>query len=220
MNKKVVTVKQIQALDKVAIERLGIPSIVLMENAGRSVAEEIEKRLVRVRNPFVCVVCGIGNNAGDGFVTARYLMNAFLRVKVFVIGGTEDLKADAEVNYRILKKLRCPLRIVNRVDRDFLTDITGADVIVDAIFGVGLNREVLDPFKNFIEVLNSQKKYTVSVDIPSGLDGTTGKIYGVCIKASSTVTFSFAKKGFFQNDGPRYAGRVVIREIGIPTTDH
>lgn len=218
---KAVTVSQIQKLDKTAIEKVGIPSIVLMENAGRAVAEEVEKSLRGKRNGVVCIVCGLGNNAGDGFVAARHLIDAGTSVKIFLIGQGRQLKHDAAVNYRILKKMKYP--IIECGGTRFCApagsisrDIARADVVVDAIFGVGLNRQIGQPFRGVIETINRRAKYVVAVDIPSGLDGTTGAMYGACVRADKTVTFSFAKKGFLKNYGPGHVGKVVIADIGIP----
>ncbi len=218
-----VTVKQIQALDEKAIGKYGVPSIALMENAGRAVAGEVLKSLRNKKNSRVCVFCGLGNNAGDGFVAARHLMNAGVKTDIFLVGQAKKLKNDAAVNCRILKRMNCLIRLVGangRLSRQRrgspLRELTKADIIVDAIFGVGLNRDIKEPFAGIIAMLNRSKKRIVSVDIPSGLDGTTGKIHGVCIRAAKTITFSLLKKGFLKGDGPKHTGRVVVVDIGIP----
>lgn len=216
MWKKTVTVKQIQDLDKFAIERIGIPSLVLMENAGRLIAQEIFKEIKRLKAPRVCIICGLGNNAGDGFVTARHLMDRGIKTSVFLIGKGNCLKRDAAVNYQILKRLKYSIKEIGARQSHLLKEIRKADVIVDAIFGVGLNREVLDPFRNVIAIINKEGKKIISVDTPSGLDSTSGKIYGVCVKADVTVTFTFFKKGFFKGQGPRHTGQVIVVDIGIP----
>lgn len=223
MCQKTVTVKQIQKLDKMAIEKIGIPSLVLMENAGKAVADQVLKNIKAKKNPCVCVICGLGNNAGDGCVAARHLINAGVKTTVYVIGKGEHLKHDAAVNYRILKKLKYPTREVGNVypqgnlrSMHFGRDIQKADTIVDAIFGVGLNRDVQEPFRSVIETVNQEAKTIVAVDIPSGLDGTSGRIYGVCVKADVTVTFSFIKRGFLEGKGPRHTGKIIIADIGIP----
>lgn len=215
------TVAEIQRIDKIAIEKIGIPSVVLMENAGRAVAREVQRVLKGKRRPRVCVVCGLGNNAGDGFVAARYLRSVGTGTKIFLIGEGRQLKHDAAVNYQILKKIKYP--IIECRGTKFCApaetiahDIARADIVVDAIFGVGLNRQIEEPFRGVMETINREAKYVVSVDIPSGLDGTTGKVYGTCIKADVTVTFSFAKRGFFLKEGPAHAGRIVVADIGIP----
>lgn len=213
-----VTVKQIQKLDKIAIERYGVPSIALMENAGRAVAMEVLQRLSKRRHRLhVCIVCGVGNNAGDGFVAARHLMNAGVLPKIFLVGRGNQLKHDARLNYQILKKIKYPVSEIGHVLlHSFEGALKGADIVVDAIFGVGLNRNIESPFKEIIEIMNRTAKKVVAVDVPSGLDGTTGKIYGACIKAHTTVTFSFAKRGFFIRYGPRHTGKIVVVDIGIP----
>ena len=216
MPSPIFTVQQIQKLDRIAIEKLGIPSCVLMEQAGRAVANEAWTAVKKQKNAAVSVVCGVGNNAGDGFVAARYLRNEGVPTKVFLVGDKNSLKPDAQRNYQILNKLKCSVHILRGVDTIFVRSLRVSSLIVDAMFGVGLTRAILDPYKSIIQTINAQHRHVVAVDIPSGLDGTTGKIYGRCVKASVTVTFSYTKKGFYINDGPRYVGRVVVADIGIP----
>ena len=213
---RVVSAKEIQRLDTVAIKHYGVPSIALMENAGRAVADAVIQRLQRKRKQDVCVVCGTGNNAGDGFVAARHLFNAEIRTRIFLVGKASQLKSDAAVNYKILKKLKYPIKEIRKVDQKILEIISQAGIVIDAIFGVGLNRRVEDPFKTIIEALNRSAKHIVAVDVPSGLNATTGDIYGVCVKAKETVTFSLPKKGFYKKMGPRVTGKVIVADIGIP----
>ena len=217
MHKKSVTVKQIQDLDRVAIEKIGIPSLVLMENAGRVVALEVLRQIKRDKNPRVCILCGLGNNAGDGFVTARHLLDKGIKTSVFLLGEGKALKQDAAVNYQILKKLKYPIVEVGARHAVLLPAIRKADVVVDAIFGVGLNREILDPFCKVIDGINNTAKKVISVDTPSGLNCTTGSIYGICVKADVTVTFTFPKRGFFKGQGPKHTGKIVVADIGILT---
>lgn len=217
MRKKIVTVKEIQNLDKVAIEKYGIPSLCLMENAGKSVAQEVLKRIKSKKKPKVGIFCGPGNNAGDGFVIARHLINAGIKTNIFLIGRGNQLKNDAAVNYNILKRLKYPMiENVGATDRPPVREIKKSDIIVDAIFGVGLNRNLCEPYFSVIEEINKNSKKIVSVDIPSGLDGTDGRIYGVCVKADVTVTFTCLKKGFFKGHGPKQVGKMVVVDIGIP----
>lgn len=211
-----VSVKVIQDLDRVAIQEYGVPSIALMENAGRSVAFEVVGALLKMDGIRVVVVCGRGNNAGDGFVVARHLVNAGCDVTIILIGKESHLKNDAAVNFQILRKCGCSIYTTETVDDIISQILSDADVIVDAIFGVGLNRNIESPYKDFIEAVNSQQGQIVSVDIPSGLNGDTGEIYDVCINADKTVTFSFTKKGFYLGAGPEKAGEVTVVDIGIP----
>ena len=213
---RVVSAKEIQRLDTRAIKRYGVPSIALMENAGRAVADAVIRKFQTKRKHNVCVVCGIGHNAGDGFVAARHLLNAGIQTQIFLIGQMSRLKSDAALNCQILRKLKCPIKEIRKGDQTFLKIISNADIVIDAIFGVGLNRRIEDPFKTVIEALNKSAKHIIAVDVPSGLDATTGAIYGVCVKAKETVTFSFPKQGFYKKNGPQITGKVIVADIGIP----
>ncbi|MDP8266998.1 MAG: NAD(P)H-hydrate epimerase [Candidatus Aceula meridiana] len=213
---KFFTAAQSQKLDTLVIDGLGIPSIVLMENAGRLAAEACAKILKKAEGKRVCVFCGQGNNGGDGFVVARHLFNEGLKVKVFLIGSIAKLKNDPLLNYKILKKLKCPIKSIKGVNFEVLRNIKKSELIVDAIFGIGLNRDIGEPYKGIIESINKAKKKVVAVDVPSGLDSTTGKIFGVCVKATQTITFAVLKKGFSKNQGTKFSGRVVVADIGIP----
>lgn len=210
---KFVTAKQIQRLDDVAINTFGIPSVVLMENAGREVFLEI----VRRKSPEqVCVVCGMGNNAGDGFVVARHLLDAGIRVNVLLVGYPDKLKKDALLNYQLARRLRVPIYAVNKITAKYRQMLSEADITVDALFGVGLNRALKGVFADIVEEMNSSAKRVIAVDIPSGLDATTGAVHGCCVKAQQTITFSYPKKGFQLKQGPKMIGRVKVVDIGIP----
>jgi len=213
---KCVTVKQIQELDKIAIEQYGIPSIVLMENAGRAVAVEILSRLKGQHSKQVSIFCGIGNNAGDGFVVGRYLMNANIPVQIFLIGQPAQLKKDAYLNYQIFRKIGGSIYTITKINHFVKNKIQQSSLCVDAIFGVGLNRYIQEPFYTIIDYLNHSKKFIIAVDIPSGLNGTTGKIFGICVKAKLTVTFSLPKRGFYLHRASQYTGNVQVVDIGIP----
>ncbi len=213
---KIVSIKEVQELDRIAIEECQMPSIVLMENAGKAVARVIEQFLVTEKKAKILVVCGTGNNGGDGFVVARHLWNAGFDVNIVLIENKGVLKRDAFVNYQILKNCDYPIYETDCVNDHVLALLHESRIIVDAIFGVGLNREVVDPHKEFIEKINESQKEVVSVDIPSGLNGDTGGILNVCIKAKLTVTFSFVKKGFNSPQGKSWIGELKVIDIGIP----
>ncbi|MBN3033587.1 MAG: NAD(P)H-hydrate epimerase [Candidatus Saganbacteria bacterium] len=207
MRNKAISVRQAQAFDKFAQEKLGIPSIVLMENAGRSVAEACAGR------GEIAVVCGTGNNGGDGFAAARHLLNAGREIKVFVIGEKTKLKNDAKINLDALVKMLEKVRWVSTAKG--LKDIAQAGLIVDALFGIGLNTPVAGLYRKAIEMINRSKIPVVSVDVPSGLNADTGRVMGMAVRADKTVTFVAPKKGFYKADGPLYCGEVIVRDIGI-----
>ena len=214
---KSVSVSEMQGLDRRAIEELGIPSIVLMENAGRCVSEVAIQMLGGAPGKKIAVFCGTGNNGGDGFVAARYLVNKGAEVSVYIVGDKTRIKNDAKVNLNILEKMRL-LRsrsLPRAIARGSLA-MTGVDLIIDAIFGIGLKGKVKEPAKGIIAGLNKNNAPIISVDVPSGLDADTGEVLGKAIKATKTVTMQFPKKGFCINQGPEHVGKVVAVDIGIP----
>ncbi|MFH1541705.1 MAG: NAD(P)H-hydrate epimerase [bacterium] len=197
------TRSEAQAFDCQAQEKLGLSSLILMENAGRSVAE-----IAITMGKSFAVVCGVGNNGGDGLVAARHLLNAGCKVQVFLIGDPQKLKPDPKINYSILQKMG------QKIETDLPQQIE-ADLIVDAIFGIGLETEVRASEQQIIRAINKSGKPVLAVDIPSGLDVDTGEVLGVAIKATKTVTFLAPKIGFALAQGPEYCGEVIVRDIGI-----
>jgi len=211
---------EVRAFDARAINALGIPGVVLMENAGRSCAELIREKLCGIESPKVCVFCGTGNNGGDGYVIARHLLNSGIEVAVMLCGAREKVKGDARTNLEILERQGLA---IERLDvqhgdgggllRGFAVD---ADVIVDALFGTGLHGQLKAEYVGLIEEINSLGRPIVAVDIPSGLDCDTGEPLGAAIKAVSTVTFVAVKKGFVSSAvAEAYTGEVVVASIGV-----
>lgn len=211
-----VSVRQAREMDRRTIERVGIPSFILMENAGREIAGRILRRFKKNKSFRVCLCCGSGNNAGDGFVIARYLHEAGANVAVYGIASGKEMKPDPRLNLAILQRLKIPVTLSARMTPAWSRQIGRADCVVDALFGVGLNRPVVSPFDRIIETINKKSRDVVSVDLPSGLDGDTGDIYGVCVRAKMTVTPGFVKKGMITPRGKKYCGRVIPVDIGIP----
>ncbi|MHB1947479.1 MAG: NAD(P)H-hydrate epimerase [Gammaproteobacteria bacterium] len=199
-------------LDRRAIQELGIPGVVLMENAGRNIADYLLS--LKPTGPVV-ICCGKGNNAGDGFVIARYLDIHDIPVRIILLGQSEEFKGDAQINYQILTKSGIPTRICH--DSQCLEEeLVNADWIVDAIFGTGLSGEIRSPYYQMIQVINIQTAKILSIDIPSGLDCDTGKPFGIAIKAQHTATIVALKKGFNNPEAQPYLGKVTIVDIGIP----
>lgn len=217
MQANAITASQAQKIDYMAIHRFGMPSVAMMENAGRAVALLIDQRFKKLKPATICVVCGPGNNGGDGLVITRYLINLGFFVKVFLIGQPSQLTEDARINYGIIKKMKADVTILTRITLGFLATVQQADLIVDAIFGIGLNRDIKEPFLSIIQAINQSRQKVFSVDVPSGLDATTGKTHSACVRANGTITFVLPKKGFFCNEGPRFCGRVHVVDIGIPS---
>ncbi len=215
---KYVTSQQMMEIDKQTIEKFGIPSIVLMENAGRSAAEVSISMLKNSNNKKATCICGKGNNAGDGFVCARHLVNKGIDAEIFLIGDSFKLKPDAKLNFNILEKMKVKIKVLKN-DRDFKflkEELKKSQLIIDAIFGIGLSGEVKPPYSIAIDLINQSKKFVLAIDVPSGLDATTGKSLGACIMAKKTVTFGLPKAGFTKNDGPLSVGELDVVDISIP----
>jgi len=229
---KLVTAEQMRKLEQIAAEELGIPSILLMENAALGLAGHCLNYLKNSDNPKVLVICGGGNNGGDGFAAARHLYVKGIETNVILIGDVGSLKNDSKTNFDIIKNLNIPIEYINpsetrseinhhgissssslRLSGD---DFKKYDLIVDAIFGTGLTRNIEGGAKQIIEEINRYAKYIISADIPSGIHSDTGKIMGCAVKANETVTFGFPKKGLYLFPGAGYTGIVRIEDISIP----
>lgn len=207
-----ISVFQAQAFDEHAQEKLGISSLVLMENAGRSVAEEAMKMLGGTKGKgCVAIVCGVGNNGGDGLVAARHLANAGIKVEVLIVGDLNKIKLDPDINLGILKKMKIGVKRGG----EGIRGLGKPDLIIDAIFGIGLQSDVREPYAQVIKTINQAGKPVLSVDVPSGLDADIGKVLGIAVKAKKTVTFVAIKNGFSMDDGPECCGELVVRDIGI-----
>jgi NAD(P)H-hydrate epimerase len=210
---------EVRAFDAWAINTLGIPGVVLMENAGRSCAEFIKKELAGVTNPKVCIFCGTGNNGGDGYVIARHLLNSGFEVVVVVCGDRNKVKGDAKTNLDILERLGRSIEQLNLDDGDIpgrvKTFAADACLLVDGLFGTGLNGQLSDEYKQLIESINSQHRPILAVDIPSGLDCDACEPLGAAIRASYTVTFVAVKKGFKAAKASAYTGEIFVASIGV-----
>lgn len=213
----VMTRDEVRGFDAHAIDVLGIPGAVLMENAGKNCAQLILERLKAGGQ--VTIFCGTGNNGGDGYVIARHLVNAGASVLIVICGDSEKVKGDARINLDIARNMNIPEAGLDLEGEDVagrLSDLAGhSDMIVDAIFGTGLQGKLRGQYIEVIEGINSLSVETIAVDIPSGLDCDTGQPLPVAIKASATVTFVAVKKGFTNPQSAVYTGQVYIASIGI-----
>ncbi|NSW90378.1 MAG: NAD(P)H-hydrate dehydratase [Firmicutes bacterium] len=226
---QVVTPSQMGEIDARTINEYGIPGIVLMENAALKVLDEIEKMLGSVSYKRILVFAGKGNNGGDAFAVARHLFNKGAAVNVYIIANRNSIKGDAAINLAILDKIGLePVEIKEFDDTKERNDskaeqikhlenqLASADLIIDGIFGTGLKGEVTGIAAEIINMINSSGKTVISIDIPSGIDGTTGEVCGTCIKAHKTVTFGLPKIGLILYPGCEYTGELVVADISIP----
>ena len=220
----VMTRRQVRDFDAWAINQMGIPGIVLMENAAKNCTDIVLKCFPDQTKAGVCIFCGAGNNGGDGFVVARQLFNQGVSVRIILCGDPEKITGDAKINFDICKKMGLSMTHLDMTSaelfRDVEDEVTDCGLLVDALLGTGLRGQLKEPIALLISSINSHNLPIVSVDIPSGLDCDTGVPLPVSIEASATVTFVAIKKGFVDNPQSRRAtGRVFVADIGItPTT--
>lgn len=188
--------------DRLAIEG-GVAGIVLMENAGRAVFDVITKNYAPCST---LVLCGTGNNGGDGFIIARLLLESKWPVTTTLIGNPENIKNDAAIAFK---------RFVDAGGEvaDFTTNIS---LCVDALFGIGLTRPIGEPFYSAMAAIKAKQIPTVAVDIASGINADSGKIMGIALPAQHTVTFFRPKHGHFMAEGREYSGKLTVADIGIP----
>jgi NAD(P)H-hydrate epimerase len=209
--------EQIRRIDHLAVERYGIPSLLLMENAGRNATAIICEQFGQQGR--AAVICGTGNNGGDGFVVARHLHNAGWSVRGVLAGRPEKMTPDAGLNFGIIERMKLPLVVaadfpsleaaVQSVEKD--------DLLVDALLGTGFSGEVRSPLKELIDRLNDRpKRAMVAIDVPSGLDCDTGAASTATIRADLTITFVARKRGFDAPSALPYLGRIEVADIGSP----
>lgn len=203
-----VNAAQMKAADQYTIQKLGVPSLELMEHAAQACVQVLEDEKVDLSH--VCVVCGSGNNGGDGFAIARILQNNRYSVETFCVGNPEHYTEETqEQMYRLQE---CGGKITYGMPQE-----DSYSVVIDAVFGVGLSRKVEGRYRQVIEQMNRMRGTKFAVDIPSGLSATTGCILGCAFKADYTVTFQLKKIGLELSQGRTMAGRVIVPDIGIST---
>ena len=197
-------------VDRRALEVYGIPGLILMENAARAVVERIEA--IGPSEGAVTMVCGPGNNGGDGYAVARHLHNAGRLAPRIVVVGRPRPGSDAAVNASIVARMGIPTAGGTEVPSHW----RGAGLIVDALFGTGLARPVEGAARAWIDWMNEAGSTVLAVDVPSGLDADSGAVLGAAVRADETVTFVAEKRGFRLEPGRSYVGRVTVADIGAP----
>jgi NAD(P)H-hydrate epimerase len=217
---------QSRELDRRAIEELGIPGLVLMENAGRGCVDVLER--IGIHGPVV-ILCGKGNNAGDGFVIARHLAIRGHDCRVMLLCDPNELRGDAATNYAILRRVNAPVTDLSSQRAALLgtrrgepssapSEIRNAAWLVDALLGTGAQGDPRPPFDSAIDWINDRNPKTrvLAVDIPSGLDCDTGQPAAHTVRADHTCTFAAMKIGFLQPAARAYTGAIHVCDIGIP----
>lgn len=216
VDSEAITAEEMAKVDRKAAE-FGIPSSLLMENAGNAVARTVtEKFGAKLK---VAVFAGTGNNGGDGFVTLRHLVNRGAKADVFLIGDPEDIRTEeARLNWNVIRKMKRDVRIhVIRSSSDLKgvgRYLKHADVVIDAMLGTGLKGPLKEPFSSAVRLVNELGIPVVSVDTPTGLNPSTGEVHGVAVRATYTVTFHRIKVGFLR--AKEHTGEVIVADVGIP----
>lgn len=212
---KILSPERMAQYDAYAIKAWGIPSAVLMENAGRSAYRLMKERYLNGKK-HIFIVCGRGNNGGDGFVMARYALADGFHTKVCLTCKSEDLKGDAALNMKLYESLGGVIIESGAHLKAVKEELRDADIIIDAIFGTGLSKPVEGKEKTIIEAVNTSGKPVIAVDIPSGIDGKTGGALGTAVKAIHTYTFGYPKLGQMLYPGTDHRGRLTVIDISIP----
>jgi NAD(P)H-hydrate epimerase len=203
------TRSQVREIDRRSIEQYHIPGVVLMENASRAVADVVESM-----NPAgpILILCGGGNNGGDGLAVARQLHNHGLAVSIGLTADPARYKGEALANWQIVQAMALP---ASPATPDSIRQSRAA-LIIDALFGTGLTEPPRDPFPAIVAAIDGLARPVVAVDLPSGLDCDTGRPLGACIRATRTVTFVAEKAGFANPEATQWLGQVTVGDIGCP----
>ena len=212
---KIVTAQQMRELDRKAIEERGIPSLTLMENAGRAAAGAAVRLTQGSDHRPIVIICGRGNNGGDGLVAARHLAQLGRRVQVFLAAARQELTGDPAANLHRLEEAGIVVTEVSDLE-PVVRACCGASLVLDALLGTGLSGKVRGLPGKLIEALNDCGARVLAVDVPSGLDADSGEPLGLAVRAAETVTMGLPKIGLFLYPGMDYAGRVTVADIGFP----
>jgi len=217
---KIVTAKQIREIDRLSSEQFGIPSILLMENAGMRVVEALEERFEDLEDLTIGILCGKGNNGGDGFVVARQLIQKGIYPFIFLLGSEEDVAGDARTNLDILKAIGYPPTVIGDAEEWYeeKVELLDADILIDALLGTGLTKPVAGLYGEVIESLREDfpRAEIISIDLPSGLPADSAHPIGPAVEADATVTFTALKPCLVLYPNQKYAGDVILADIGNP----
>jgi hydroxyethylthiazole kinase-like uncharacterized protein yjeF len=216
---KIVTGKEMQTLDRRTITQAHVPSTVLMERAGEGIVRHLEEHCGPARGKTITILCGKGNNGGDGLVVARLLHRRGAQIHVVLLTPITDLGRDAATMYRRLVRVTGRTAIIRFQSADQVRHLlASSDILIDALLGTGLSSVVTGTYREAIELINSAGKPVIAVDIPSGLHADTGAILGQAIRATLTITCGLPKLGLYVDAGIDQAGVIRVVDIGIPPT--
>ena len=212
MTKLICTAQQARQADTLAIQQVHIPSLILMEHAALGCFSHLKSRLQKAQS--TVIVCGPGNNGADGLAIARLCKDHQIQCSVFLV-DPEHLSIDEKIQWEMIQALGIPYTV--HLEKG-IQSIHQADLIIDALFGNGLDRPIQEPYTTIIQEINASNAFVASIDIASGLQATTGNALGICVHADQTLAIDCLKTGHYRNDGRKYSGRLICLPIGIP--DH
>ncbi|MBU0580077.1 MAG: NAD(P)H-hydrate epimerase [Candidatus Margulisbacteria bacterium] len=210
----VLSSKKMRSIDRYAIERIGIPELVLMENAGFSIFHVIKQRIPDFTRKNFLILAGTGNNGGDALVVARHLKNYDVNVQVLLVGKKTKLTISTKTQMKILKKLK--VKVVPYSKKTIEKYIEDTDVCIDGLLGTGFSGKLREPQFSLVEKLNKTNISVLSIDVPSGLNADNGKPQPIAVKANWTITLGAYKKGLFTQSSTAYVGKLQLVDIGLP----
>ena len=212
--------EQMYEIENIGHNKFGMKKVMMMENAGHSLADLIikkfKKKLIKKK---IVAICGTGNNGGDAMVTMRHLSGKYhMSGSIILLGSPDSIKTEeSRINWNIIRKMKQTINVTicQKINKEIKNEIDNADIIVDGIFGTGIKGEIKNIHADIIKLINKSKAFIVSVDIPSGLDPNNGFINTPCVYSDLTVTFHRIKHGLLKNK--KYSGKIVLEAIGIPS---
>lgn len=211
---------QVRAFDRYAVEHLAVPGIVLMENAGRQVADVAKAMVKGIPDPQVLILAGRGNNGGDALVAARHFRTGGLRPDVVLLATPDQVQGDALTNLRIIQNMGLAVLSLVGAAEEVASQLRPllerAHLVIDGLLGTGTTGQVREPYASVITAVNAAGRPVLSIDIPSGLDCDTGRPLGPTIRATKTVTMAAIKTGFAAPGAAEYTGEVILADIGVP----
>jgi NAD(P)H-hydrate epimerase len=223
MNSQAITSEQMYKIEENGHRLFGMKRLLMMENAGHSTADFLLRRFdAGLKRKKIVAVCGSGNNGGDTFVACRHLAAACItNITILLLTTPKEIRtSEAKINWNIIRKMKSLKKITigshqqNDSGHVIETEIEDANVILDGLLGTGVKGQIREPFSSAIDKINQSKAYVLAIDVPSGLDPTSGEPSNKCIEANATITFHRMKKGL--DIGKKYTGSIHIEKIGIP----
>ncbi len=198
-------------------EKLGIPTLLLMENAAKEIFYQLRQFIEtnKLFNPGILIFCGRGNNGGDGLALARHLFNHGYNVSIIMVKGDRPLSRDSEINFNVVKNFGIKIFEIENIDESLLSSIYQSHIIIDALLGTGITRELEGIYLSLVRVINESGKPVISVDIPSGINACNGKVMGEAVKATKTVSLGLIKLGHLLFPGRSYCGELSLVDISL-----